>query len=296
MIRKQYSSGMKMFTTSNYIFLIFAACICIFPMIHVLAISFSSSNSAASGMVGLFPVGFTTKSYEYVLTKKEFWTALLISVKRVLVGVPVNMILICLVAYPLSRKSKDFRLRNFYAWFFVFTALFSGGLIPMYVVVFKTGLINSLWSLIIPGAVPVFSVIILLNFFKQLPAEIEESAFIDGAGHWTILTRMYIPLSIPSLATLLLFSCVGHWNSWFDGIIFMNRPEKLPIQSYLQTVVIASGGSMSVNLENIEAFSEVSDRTYKAAQIFIGTLPILIVYPFLQKYFMTGIVLGSVKG
>ncbi|MBO9610860.1 MAG: carbohydrate ABC transporter permease, partial [Paenibacillaceae bacterium] len=183
--------------------------------------------------------------------------------------------------------------RTLYAWFFVITMLFHGGLIPWYVVIRSTGLLDTIWALVLPGAVPVFSVVLLLNFFRQLPREMEESAYVDGAGHWTVLWKIFVPTSLSALATIALFSLVGHWNSWFDGLILMGKPEHYPLQSYLQTVIVASGSSMPT--ADWASMAEISDRTVKSAQIFIGMLPILLVYPLLQKYFVKGIVLGSVK-
>jgi len=172
--------------------------------------------------------------------------------------------------------------------------LFSGGLIPYYMVIKSVGLLDSIWALVLPGAVPVFNVILLLNFFCGLPKELEEAAFIDGAGYFRTLAKIILPLSTPSLATILLLTVVTHWNSWFDGLILMNSPEHYPLQSYLQTIIIQKDFSELTDL-NAEALRDISDRTVKAAQIFMGALPILVVYPFLQKYFMKGIVLGSVK-
>jgi putative aldouronate transport system permease protein len=157
-----------------------------------------------------------------------------------------------------------------------------------------TGLLDSIWALVLPGAVPVFSVILLLNFFRGLPKEIEESAFMDGAGHWKVLWSIYVPLSMPALATIALFTLVGHWNSWFDGLILMNSPERYPLSSYLQTVVIDKTMT-TMKGNDWMSLAQISDRTAKAAQIFLGALPILLVYPLLQKYFVKGIVLGSVK-
>ncbi|TMY87285.1 carbohydrate ABC transporter permease, partial [Klebsiella pneumoniae] len=174
------------------------------------------------------------------------------------------------------------------------TMLFHGGLIPLYMTVKYTGIMNTLWALVLPNAVPVFNVVLLLNFFRGLPKELEEAAFMDGAGHWTTLWRVMVPLSAPALATITLFATVGHWNAWFDGLIFMNSPDNYPLQSYLQTVVINRDLSL-VSSSDLKALAEVSDRTAKAAQIFLGALPILLVYPFLQRFFMKGIVLGSVK-
>jgi len=292
---KASGAGEKIFRILNYIFLTFLGALCLFPMINVLAVSFSSSGAAGAGLVKLWPVEFTLSSYRYVLTKREFITALTISIERLLLGVSVNMLLTILIAYPLSKSNREFRSRSVYTWFFMVTILFTGGLVPGYMAMSAYGLLDSIWVLVLPGAVQVFNVIILMNFFRQLPKEIEEAAFIDGAGHWYTLAKIYVPLSVPALATLVLFSAVGHWNSWFDGLLFMNNPQHYPLQSYLQTVIIARDLTM-VNSADIAELAKVNDRTAKSAQIFIGALPILIVYPFLQRYFTTGIVLGSVKG
>ena len=289
------SKGKIIFDIFNYTFLIILCLLCLFPIIHVAAVSFSKSSAATAGMVKLLPVGFNTKSYSYVLKRPEFMRSMIVSFKRVIIGSFVNMFLTILIAYPLSKEKHEFKWRNFYMWFFFITMLFSGGLIPWYMVIKKLGLLNSIWALILPGAVPVYNIILLVNFFRQLPKELEEAAFLDGAGYWTTLWKIYVPTSLPALATITLFTVVNHWNSWFDGLILMNSPEKYPLQSYLQTVVIQRDLSL-VSSADINSLAEVSDRTVKSAQIFMGALPILCVYPFLQKYFVKGIVLGSVKG
>ncbi|MBP1992092.1 carbohydrate ABC transporter permease [Paenibacillus eucommiae] len=282
------------FQIVNYTFLCLLALLCILPMIHVLALSLSSNAAASAGIVRLWPVDFNLTSYSYVLAKKEFVSSFVISLKRVALGSAINMLLVVLLAYPLSKESSKFKSRTWYIWFFVVTILFSGGLIPTYMVIKSAGLLNSIWALVLPGAVPVFSVLLLLNFFRGLPKELEEAAFMDGAGHFTTLFKIFLPLSVPALATILLLTMVGHWNSWFDGLIYMNSPSKYPLQSYLQTIVIQKNFSELTDL-NLETLKQISDRTVKAAQIFMGALPVLVVYPFLQKYFMKGIVLGSVK-
>jgi putative aldouronate transport system permease protein len=264
-------------------------------MINVLAISFSSSTAAATGQVTLWPVDFTLASYRYVASKKEFMTSLGISFQRLFLGVTINMVLTILAAYPLSKEKSVFKLRSFYTWFFIITILFSGGLVPGYMAVRNYGLLDSIWVLVLPTAVPVFNIILLMNFFRQLPKEIEEAAIIDGAGQWFIMWRMFVPLSKPAIATLILFCAVNHWNSWFDGLLFMNSPSRYPLQSYLQTVIISRDLTM-VNLSTARDLMEISDRTARSAQVFIGSIPILMVYPFLQKYFTKGLVLGSVKG
>lgn len=293
----QQSFGRKLFVVCNFAILIAMALLCFLPLVHILAISLSEGWAVQSGQVGLFPVEFTFRAYEFVADKPEFARSLLVTLQRVLLGVPLTMLLTLLVAYPLSKKPRQFKHRNTYAWFFIATMMFNGGMIPTYVIVHKTGLIDTVGALIIPGAVQVFNIILLFNFFRELPGEIEESAFMDGAGYWRSLWSIYIPLSKPALATIGLFILVAHWNSWFDGILYMNSPKRYPLQSYLQTVVIHADFKVSADMqENLAALAVISQRNTRAAQIFLAMVPILLVYPFLQKHFTTGIVLGSVKG
>jgi putative aldouronate transport system permease protein len=286
---------MDWFTIINTTLLIVAAIFCILPLIHIIALSFSSSAAASAGFVKLWPVDFTWSSYEYTASRDEFWRAMWVSIQRIVLGTPLSLFLITLVAYPLSRESHSFRFRLAYAWTFFITMLFHGGLIPTYITIKELNLLDSIWALVLPSAVPVFSLVLLLNFFREVPKELEEAAFMDGASYWTTLWRIYVPISKPALATLALFSMVEHWNHWFDGLIYMGSPSNYPLQSYLQTVVIQQDfGNMT--REELMGLAEVSDRTLKASQIFLGSLPIILAYPFLQKYFVKGIVLGSVKG
>ncbi|CAM3420013.1 carbohydrate ABC transporter permease [Marinicrinis lubricantis] len=280
----------------NYLFLTLLGILCIIPLIHVLAVSFSSSLEADAGAVTLWPLQFTTDAYEYVLNKPEFFRSIGVTLQKVVLGTALNLVMVILLAYPLSQEVKTFPMRTVYAWIIVFTMLFSGGLIPTYMIVKETHLMDTIWALVLPGAIPVFHVMMLLNFFRGIPKELKEAAHIDGAGHWTILWRVMLPLSIPALATLLLFNLVGHWNSWFDGMIYMNSPENYPLQTYLRTIIIELDFTALGAMDAIHQLENVSERTTRAAQIFLGSLPIMLVYPFLQKYFMKGIVLGSVKG
>ncbi|KPV58518.1 ABC transporter permease [Paenibacillus sp. A3] len=289
------SLGRKLFIACNYIFLALLSFLCLMPIIHILAISFSSGTAAAAGQVTLWPVEFTTAAYNNVFGKPEYLRAFWVSVQRVVLGTTLSMFLTILTAYPLSKEPRQFRLRTFYAWFFVFTILFSGGLIPTYLTIKSLNLIDSIWALILPTAVPVFNVILLLNFYRNLPKELEESSRIDGAGHFTTLWKIYVPLSLPALATTGLFTMVGHWNSWFDGMLYMNHTENYPLQTFLQTVIIKMDFRF-IKAENAELMLKLSDRTSRAAQIFVAAFPILVVYPFLQKLFIKGIVMGSVKG
>lgn len=295
-MNRRTSTGEKIFIVFNYVIVSAAAFVCLLPLINVLAVSFSSSPAATAGYVKLWPVDFTLSSYEWVMGKIEFWRSFMVSVRRIALGYLVNIVMMVFIAYPLSRDKKSFKARTAYAWFFIVTIMFNGGLVPTYMVVRSAGLLDKIWALVLPNAVPVFNVILLMNFFRELPKELEEAAFIDGAGHWTTLFRIYLPLSKPAIATVSLFVLVVHWNGWFDGLIYMNSPSNYPLQSYLRSVLVTDEMATLTPAEMLLMFNEISDRTLKAAQVFLAALPILAVYPFLQKYFMKGLVLGSVKG
>ncbi|RAV23461.1 carbohydrate ABC transporter permease [Paenibacillus contaminans] len=293
-MRFRLSWGFSLFQIVNYTFLISLSLLCVLPLVHILAVSFSGSGAASAGLVTLWPVHVTGKSYSFILSNEKFMKAMFISLERVALGTAISMLLILVTAFPLSKEPASLKFRSGYAWFFVMSILFSGGLIPWYMTIKYLGLIDTIWALVLPGAVPVFSVILLLNFFRGLPKELEESAFMDGAGYWVILWRIYAPLSLPALATVGLFTIVGHWNSWFDGIILMNSPDHYPLASFLQKVIVGVNMDL-LSSQDLQVLSNVSDRTARAAQIFVGALPILAVYPFLQRFFMKGLVLGSVK-
>lgn len=288
------------FDIVNIVVLSLTALLCVMPFLHIVAVSFSSSADVSAGRVVLWPVGFTLASYRAVLDRSEFWQAMLVSVMRVALGVSLSMLLTMLAAYPLSKSRRHFRRRGLYVWVIFITMLFNGGLIPTYMLVYQLGLLDTIWALVLPPpfGVPVFNILILLNFFRTIPSEMEEAATMDGAGHWRTLFQIYLPMSLPAMATLTLFVAVAHWNSWFDGMIFMQNPAKYPLQTFLRTVVTMPDVSYMRNLtiEDARQLAEISDRTAKSAQIFIAAIPILCVYPFLQRYFIKGIVLGSVKG
>ncbi|MDQ0060312.1 carbohydrate ABC transporter permease [Paenibacillus harenae] len=287
------STGYRVFSIFNHLFLIALSLLCILPLMHVLAVSFSGKSAATANIVNLWPVDFTLESYEKTIDNPAFIRALLYSVYRTVLGTAVGMAVIVFAGYALSKRNAAFKSRNAYMWFFVFTMLFSGGLVPGYILITELQLINTIWALILPTALSVYNMILLMNFFRTIPAELEEAALIDGAGLFRILFSIHLPVSMPALATITLFTLVGHWNSWFDGLIYMMDTKKYPLATFLQTVVVQQDFSkMSINPQDME---NLSQRTVKAAQIFIGALPILLVYPFLQKYFVKGIVLGAVK-
>lgn len=294
------SLSRKIFMVFDYLLLTVMSLVCILPMINLLAMSFSSKVAVAANQVTFWPVDFNTAAYTFILTNSQFVTSLGISVQRTVLGVALNILLIILTAYPLSKSTQEFRARNLFSWFFVITILFNGGLIPNYLVVKWTGLMDSLLALILPGALNVFNMLVVMNYMRSLPKELEEAAYIDGAGHVSTLVQVVLPVCTPTLATVTLFAFVFHWNSWFDGMIYMNSTTRYPLQTYLQTVVI-NPEAFFRNVTNISQemgtyLNLVNARTSNAAQMFLAMVPVLCVYPFLQKYFTTGLVMGSVKG
>lgn len=288
----------KIFCVINAIFLGVVALICLLPMVNILALSFSSRNMVNAGAVTFWPKGFTLRSYQYMIESSGIFDALWITLKRVFFGLIINLSMTILVAYPLSKEKQDFKSRTFYVGFFLFAMVFNGGLIPTFLVINQLGLIDTIWALILPNAVTMYYVLLMLNFFRGIPKGIEEAAIVDGAGWFTTLLRIYLPLSLPSLATITLFIIVGHWNEWFDGMIYNNKTFNYPLMTFLQFQIINFKTS-DLRPEQLMAdptLAELNGRAIKSAAIVLCTVPILVFYPFLQRYFVSGIVMGSVKG
>ena len=236
--------------------------------------------------VELSPFGRWIKTFN----NNNFVRSIVIALLRTAIGTLLSMFIITTAGYALS---KEFRGRTVLMWFFVFTMLFSGGLIPSYMVNTSLGLKNNFLVYILPGAFGCYNLILIMNFFKSIPKALEEAALIDGASFFTVLRKIYLPLSKAGLATVALFIMVGNWNEWFTGILYMSDTKNYPLASFLQVIVV-QGNQQDLALDPSSA-AAMSERTIKAAQVFIGALPILLVYPFLQKYFVKGIVMGAVK-
>ncbi|KAF6568198.1 carbohydrate ABC transporter permease [Paenibacillus polymyxa] len=276
---------------------ILLALICLLPLWNIVAISFSSSEAVSANAVGLVPVNFTTAAYTKIIDDAQFWRSFGISVLRVVLTLILNMILIILMAYPLSKSKREFRGRNIYMNVMIFAMLFSGGMIPSYLLIKNLDMLNTIWSLVLPGAVPIFSVILVMNFFSAVPKALEEAAFIDGANPLQVLFKVYVPVSIPALATVALFSIVGTWNDFFSGLIYMTQVSNYPLMTYIQSLNVniaelLQSGTNSAQLSNL---TEISNKNLNAAKIVVAVIPLLLIYPLLQKYFVTGIVVGSVK-
>jgi len=279
------------------IILLFCTLTCLIPLLNTIAISFSDKTSAALGQVYLWPKNFNVTSYREILKEPQFFRSFGNSVMIVLMGGFMNIFFSVVMAFPLSKGTDVFRLRNIYVWIIVFTMLFSGGLIPSFLLIKSLGLMDTYWALTLPSAVPVFSVIMVMNFYKGIPRALEEAAWVDGANPLYILFRIYIPLAMPVIATIALFAFVGHWNAFFGGKIYINTPAKVPLQTYIQSMTAQIDPSKLAAMTPEEQLrqQELSVLTFNAAKVIVSMVPIMLIYPFLQRYFVTGIVLGAVK-
>lgn len=269
--------------------------ICTLPFINVVAISLSSKSAILRGDVALLPKEFTTKAYEAICKDKSMWKSLFFTVKLTLINTVLAMVMTILIAFPLSmRRLKG---RKFITIFIVFTMYFSGGTIPIYLNVKELGMLNTMWSLILPGLISTFNVIIMKNFFDSLPYELCEAAYIDGANDFQILMRVYLPLSYSSIATLSLFYAVGRWNAFSDALYYITSRDLQPLQLKLYNLIKgAQAIEVSVMEGNANDLASSLSESIESATIIFATLPILVVYPFVQKYFVQGVTMGAVKG
>lgn len=286
--------GVKIFAVFNTFIMAFLALICLLPMIHVLAVSLSDSAAASGNLVRFWPKGFNITAYEMIFTNSVFINSFFISVIRTVAGTALNLLMVIIAAYPLSKEESELKGRNILIWVFTVPMLISGGLVPTFLLIKRLGLIDSLWVLILPGCVPTFYVIMMMNFFRGISKSLSESAAIDGASEFTILVRIMLPLSVASIATITLFSTVNHWNEWFGGMIYMNSRDKWPLQTLLRQMLKSVDATMFTS-SDILKIKQLSSRSFQSAQIIFATVPILLVYPFLQRYFITGLTIGSVK-
>lgn len=291
---KDNSFGSLVIDAISITVLVILALMCILPLWYTLCVSLSDKSAAAAGLVGLWPVGFNLTSYQSILGDAKFFNSFWISIQRVALGTTAELIVTLLMAYPLSKTVKQLPLRNVIMWFLVFAMLFSGGLIPWYQTMKALKLTNNIWGLVLGNSLPIFNVILVMNYFRNLPKEIEEAALIDGAGPWQIFFKIYIPLSTPVIATVALFSMVYHWNEFFNGLVLSTRQAYYPLQTYIQQMIVVIN-TANMNQDQIQQLNEISNQTLNAAKIFIAMTPILLIYPFLQRYFIKGITLGSVK-
>ncbi|OFW75311.1 MAG: ABC transporter permease [Alicyclobacillus sp. RIFOXYA1_FULL_53_8] len=284
--------GEAAFEIVNYVLLCIGLLVCLLPILNVVAKSFSTEANVVAGDVGIWPVGFSLDAYKIVLGSQKFATSFVNSVFITVVGTFLSLACTVFTGYALSRERL--RGKKLVLIMYVFTMLFGAGLIPTYMVIKQLGLLNTLWALIIPPLASPFNMMLIRLYFYSLPDSMEESAKIDGAGNLRILFKIMIPLAMPVIATVSLFSAVEYWNSYFDALMYINNPNLLPLQVFLREMILSASDAAS----NVDMLSQaqVAQESISGATVVAATLPIILVYPFLQRYFVKGIVLGAVKG
>ena len=276
----------------NAVLLLALTFICLYPFLNVIAYSFSGYNAVLTGNVTFFPKDFTLNAYKEILAKKQIWQAMNTTVFVTIAGTALSMILTIFAAYTLSRD--DLIGRKAITRFILFTMYFGGGILPTFLVVKNVGLYDSLGALFIPNSINVFNFIVMRTFFKSLPPSLEEAARIDGASHMQVLFKIILPLSLPIIATIGLFYAVEYWNSYFNALLYIITPEKFTLQLRLRSLLFGGELNSTANVEGVG--SMVMSQSLKMATVAVSTVPILVVYPWLQKYFVKGVMVGSVKG
>jgi len=291
---KNYRLSEKIFVVFVYIFLFVFAAICVFPFLNVFARSFSPEFYIQQGQVWLWPVKLTINTYVKIFQARGIVSGFKNSFFVAVVGTTINLFMSFMIAYPLSRKRLP--LRTVFTLVAVFTMLFPVGIIPFYLLVKKLGMINSLWALIWPYAITTFNMIIIKNYFQTIPDSLEESAFIDGAGELTILFRIFVPLSKPVIAAIGLFYLIFNWNIFMPAVFFLTHPSKYTIQVVLRDILTQHMLEDQLPFEQSAMMSQAGPQGIQAAITIVAMIPILAIYPFIQKYFSSGIMIGSIKG
>ncbi|QNK87424.1 carbohydrate ABC transporter permease [Sporosarcina sp. resist] len=285
----------RRFTIFNYVFLTIVALLVIYPLVFVVSASLSNPQYVISGEMWLWPKEFTLEAYEKVFKNQAIINGFVNTLKYTVFGTILNVIMTILAAYPLSRR--DLKGRGVIMAFIIFTIFFSGGLIPTYLLIRDLGMLDTFWVMIIPNAVAVWNIIIMRTFFQAIPQELEESAKMDGSGNFRILWSIVLPLSFPVIAVMVLFYSVGHWNSYFQALIYLQDENKFPLQLILRQILI-QGQTDDMIQATSESFlaQQLSVEGLKYAVLIVANLPMLMLYPFLQRYFVKGVMIGSLKG
>jgi putative aldouronate transport system permease protein len=292
MVRRRYrTEPFSAFVAVNYLLMLVVLFVTLYPFLFVLSSSLSDPLEVMQGNVFLFPKGFTFFNYVYIFQQQNILLAYRNTILYTAVGTAINIFFTLLTAFPLSRRR--FPGRGLFMKLILFTMLFSGGLIPTYLTVKTLGMVNKIWALVIPGAISAYYLIICRTFLQDIPESLEESALIDGANDVQVFFSIFIPLSKAIIATLALFYAVGHWNSFFAPLIYLNDKAKYPLQIILRGLLV-SGEMNSAN--NAETAHNVVVQSIRYTAIIVATLPIVFVYPFVQKYFVKGVMIGSIKG
>jgi len=284
--------GSKTFDIVNYILLLIIAFITLYPMYYIFIVSISSSQYVSSNAVNFIPKGITWEAYKMVFKNQDIWNSYLNTIIYTLVGTVINVMVTAFCAFPLSRR--DFYGRSFFTVFVIITMFISGGMIPLYLVINQLHLINTIWAIVLPPAISTYNMIIMRTFFENVPISLQESAYIDGANDLHIFFKIILPLSAPIIATMTLFYSVSHWNSFFPALLYLNQKSKYPVQLLLRDIVV--NGEFSGQGEDVTNSMNIMAVNFKYSTIIIAVVPILAAYPFLQKYFTKGVMIGAVKG
>jgi putative aldouronate transport system permease protein len=267
----------------------------LYPLIYVLSASFSNPERTVLGEVWLLPKEFNVESYLTVFQNEDVLIGYRNTIMYTVFGTAINILFTILIAYPLSRR--DFYGKEVITGFIIFTMFFSGGMIPTYLLIKELGMLDTIWAVVLPGAVSVYNVIIMRTFFQSIPNELREAASMDGCNNITLLVRIILPLSMPIIAVMALFYGVGHWNSYFDALIYLSDKEKFPLQLFLRQMLIQEDMSgMATSGTDVHAEHLMQIEGLKYAVVVVASLPMLIIYPFLQKFFVKGVMIGSLKG
>lgn len=290
------SLGDRIFDVVNYILLSFITIIVLYPLLFVMSASISNPETVLRGEMWLIPRGIHFDAYYTIFKNKDILGGYGNTILYTAIGTAINLVMTICAAYPLARK--DFFGRGLITGMIVFTMFFSGGLIPTYLLIKNLHMLDSLWVMVIPNAVAVWNIIIMRTFFQQsIPGEIQEAAMIDGCSHMQTLLRIVLPLSMPIIAVMVLFYAVGHWNSYFNALIYLTSKDKFPLQLILREILIQSDSGDMVKLTSESAIKmKMSVEGLKYAVLVVANLPMLILYPFLQRYFVKGIMIGALKG
>ncbi|MFE5320812.1 carbohydrate ABC transporter permease [Paenibacillus sp. NPDC056579] len=294
-MNKNTSFGSRLFDGINMVLLLLLVFITLYPIYYIFIVSISDGNLVTRGVIKFIPIDITFDAYKVVFNNPAIWKAYGNTLLYTTLGTTINIIMSALCAYPLSRR--DLYGRSMFIFMVALTMFINGGLIPLYLVVQKLGMIDTMWALLLPPAINTFNMIIMKTYFEGIPVALQESAYLDGANEIQVLYKIILPLSLPVMATMVLFYAVHHWNSFFPALIYLNDSGKFPVQVLLRNIVIAGefADQTSVIGSSTSAFRVVATN-YKFAVIIITVLPILIVYPFLQKYFVKGAMVGALKG
>lgn len=282
------------FDVALYIVFGILALLTLFPFYNVVILSFSNTVASAKHVPYLLPYVFDLTGYKTIIQDKNFVSALLVSLFVTIVGVLLNLYLSVTGAYALSKK--DLPGRKGILAVILFTMLFGGGLVPTYMIIKQFGLVNNIWSMILPTAISTYYLIIMKNYFLNLPQGLLEAAYLDGASEWTVLWKIAIPISKPFLATFALFYCVERWNEWYNAMLYISDAKLRPLQIYLREILINMNSQLSAQAQQmISSTTKVSSSAIQMAAIVITTVPIMLVYPYLQRYFVNGVMVGGLK-